>query len=94
MTQVLLDLLADGDELQEAVDRPRIHHQWLPDQLVYEEQALSPETRAELEGRGHALTTPRFSAKVHAVRRLADGLVEAAGDPRGPAVGGVVDPQR
>ena len=51
--QVLLNVLVDGDSLGAALDRPRIHHQWLPDELFAEEDALSPETRAELERRGH-----------------------------------------
>ncbi len=34
--QVLLNLIADGDPLQTAVDRPRIHHQWMPDVLFNE----------------------------------------------------------
>ena len=88
-----LGVLVDGLPLQEAVDRPRIHHQWLPDRLSFEERALSPETRAELERRGHALAELEWTAKVCAVRRTGDGLFEAAGDPRGPDVGGVVDPQ-
>ena len=33
------------DELQAAVDRPRIHHQWMPDKLFFESDSLSPETR-------------------------------------------------
>lgn len=92
--QVLLALMVDGDDLQAAVSRPRIHHQWLPDVLYAEPDALSPETRAELERRGHQVvvwdgfTTP---AKVQAVRRLVSGEVEAAGDPRSRGVGGVVD---
>lgn len=93
VTQVLLNLLFDEDGLQAAIDRPRLHHQWLPDQISYELDALAPETRRALVSRGHTLKGPRTSAKVHATRLLADGRFEAAGDPRGPAVGGIVDPE-
>lgn len=89
--QVLLDLWVDGDSLQAALDRPRVHHQWLPDKIFYEADALSPETRADLERRGHAVEIARGIAQVNAVRWHA-GTVEAAGDPRGPGAGGVVDP--
>jgi gamma-glutamyltranspeptidase/glutathione hydrolase len=90
--QVLLNLLVDGDALQAAVDRPRLHHQWLPDTLESEPDALSPETRAELERRGHAIRITPAAAKVHAVHLLPDGRVEAASDPRGSGVGGVLQP--
>ena len=80
--QVLLDVIADGDSLAAALARPRIHHQGLPDQLEAEEDALSPETRAELERRGHKVLTSTTVAKVQAVRRRADGRFAAASDPR------------
>jgi gamma-glutamyltranspeptidase/glutathione hydrolase len=90
--QVLLDLIVDGDPLQAAVDRPRIHHQWLPDEVDVEPDALSPETAAELRRRGHALVVKPSLGEVHAVRLLADGDVEAAADPRGPGAAAVLDP--
>ena len=42
--------------VQEAVDAPRIHHQWLPDTIYAERFALSPDTRALLEAKGHKVT--------------------------------------
>ncbi len=92
--EVLLDLLVDGDPLQAALDRPRLHHQWLPDRLEAEPDALSPETRAELERRGHTVLISPATAKIHAVHLLPDGRVEAASDPRGSGIGGVVTPER
>lgn len=92
--QLLLGLIVDGDPLQAAVDRPRIHHQWLPDAILAEPDALSPETRAELERRGHRVeVTGDAAGRSNAVRRLADGSVEAAVDPRGPGAAGVVTPR-
>ena len=91
--QVLLNLIADGDSLQTALDRPRLHHQWLPDRMEVEADALSPETRAELERRGHdVFIADSFTqtAKVHAIRVRADGLMEAASDPRSTGLGAVV----
>ncbi|HEX7182615.1 MAG TPA: gamma-glutamyltransferase [Thermoanaerobaculia bacterium] len=92
--QVLLNLIVDGDPLQTALNRPRIHHQWLPDRLEVESDALSPETRAELERRRHEVQeNNKDIAKVHAVRRLADGRLEAASDPRSTGSGGIVNPE-
>ncbi|HTG32406.1 MAG TPA: gamma-glutamyltransferase [Thermoanaerobaculia bacterium] len=92
--EVLLNLLVDGDPLQTALDRPRLHHQWLPDRLEAEPDALSPETRADLERRGHTILIESYTAKIHAVHLLPDGRMEAASDPRGSGVGGVVIPER
>lgn len=90
--QVLLNVLVDGDPLQAAVNRPRLHHQWLPDQAWAEPDALAPETRSALGARGHRIVVEDRAAKVHAVRRAPDGRVEAARDPRGPGAAGVVRP--
>jgi gamma-glutamyltranspeptidase/glutathione hydrolase len=90
--QVLLNILVDNDPLQTAVDRGRIHHQWLPDRLRFEADALSPENQEALIDLGHQLEPMGITAKVNAVQGLADGKVAAAGDPRGPASAGVVDP--
>ncbi len=68
VAQVLLHLLVDGDPLQTAVDRPRLHHQWLPDILRVEADALSPETVQELSSRGHEVEIWTRDAKVNAVR--------------------------
>jgi gamma-glutamyltranspeptidase/glutathione hydrolase len=91
---VVLNLLVDGDSLQAALDRPRLHHQWLPDRIEAELDTLSPETLAELERRGHTIQVNNNTAKIHAVHLLPDGRVEAASDPRGSGIGGVVEPER
>lgn len=92
VAQVLLHLLVDDDPLQAAVDRPRLHHQWLPDILRAEVDAVSPETMQELVRRGHEVEIWTRDAKVNAVRVLEDGTFEAAADPRGPGSAGVIDP--
>ncbi len=94
VAQVLLDVMVDGDALQAALDRPRIHHQWLPDRLQAEPDALSPETRAVLEARGHTIEITPATAKVNAARRLPDGTEEAVADPRGPGAAAVARPER
>jgi gamma-glutamyltranspeptidase/glutathione hydrolase len=91
--QVLLNLLVDGDDLQSALDRPRIHHQWFPDEMEAEPDTLSPETCAVLEARGYTLDITPSTAKVQAVRRVhtPHGLVvEGAADPRSGGAAGVL----
>ena len=57
--QVLLNALVDGDPLQSALDRPRLHHQWLPDELVNEPFGLSGDTQRALASRGHKFAEKR-----------------------------------
>jgi len=51
--QVITNIIDHGMNIQEAIDAPHLHHQWLPDEVVAEALGLSPETRQALEGRGH-----------------------------------------
>ncbi|MEK7824283.1 MAG: gamma-glutamyltransferase, partial [Candidatus Eisenbacteria bacterium] len=51
--QVIINVVDHGMNLQQAVDAPRIHHQWLPDSLDYEPYGLAPDTRTALERMGH-----------------------------------------
>ena len=91
--QVLLAALVDGTPLRDAVARPRIHHQWMPDELQCEDGALPASLRTELERRGHVVTRRAVVGEVSAVRRHADGSFEAAADPRGPGAAAVSQPR-
>lgn len=52
---VVLGVTAFKLPLRAAVDAPRVHHQWLPDEVRYEAGAIPDATREELAGMGHAL---------------------------------------
>jgi gamma-glutamyltranspeptidase/glutathione hydrolase len=54
--QVIVNIVDFDMNLQQAIDAPRIHHQWLPDELFYEPYGLSIDTERALEARGHHLT--------------------------------------
>jgi gamma-glutamyltranspeptidase/glutathione hydrolase len=47
--QVITNVIDHGMNLQEAIDAPRVHHQWLPDEVVSEPFGLSTDTRRALE---------------------------------------------
>ncbi|WP_338523811.1 gamma-glutamyltransferase [Pseudomonas batumici] len=53
--QSALNIIDYGMEPQEAVSAPRIHHQWLPDQVSYETRGLSPDTVKTLTGMGYKM---------------------------------------
>ena len=53
--QVLLNVIDHGMAPQQAVDAPRLHHQWLPDVLFAEPFALSPDTAALLRNMGYTI---------------------------------------
>jgi gamma-glutamyltranspeptidase/glutathione hydrolase len=55
--QVISDVIDHRMNLQEAIDAPRIHHQWLPDEIQEEPVGLSADTRRALEARGHKFAT-------------------------------------
>ncbi|HYI07696.1 MAG TPA: gamma-glutamyltransferase [Thermoanaerobaculia bacterium] len=50
---VILNVLDFGMNIQQAIDAPRFHHQWLPDFIFWEAFGVNPDTRMILEARGH-----------------------------------------
>lgn len=50
---VILNVVDFGMDIQQAVEAPRFHHQWLPDHIFWEEFGMSPDTRAALIRMGH-----------------------------------------
>ena len=69
--------------MQESVSAPRFHHQWLPDQIYYEEGSFSTELLNELEKKGHQLKGRDPIGRVDAILVLPDGRLEGGADPRG-----------
>jgi gamma-glutamyltranspeptidase/glutathione hydrolase len=53
--QVMINLIDHRMTLTEATNAPRIHAQWLPDVIYREHDALSADTRAVLEAKGHKI---------------------------------------
>src|SRR5580700_258409 len=78
--EVLVNVVDFGMNVQDAVDFPRIHHQWLPDRLVME-RGFSPDTIALLKARGHSVQMVGGIGEVAAIQ-VRDGWLEGAADPR------------
>ena len=53
--QTVLNVLAYDMQIDKAIETMKIHHQWLPDEIVYERFLMSPDTRAALQAMGHHL---------------------------------------
>lgn len=53
--QTVLNVLEFDMRIDKAIEALKIHHQWLPDQILYEKYLLSPDTRKVLEKMGHTL---------------------------------------
>ncbi len=81
--QVILNVLEYNMDVGTAVSVPRIHHQWLPDELRVEPWGLDALTMQDLRRRGHKIkeTTPWGNSNAIAV--TSDGTLEGAADPRG-----------
>ena len=77
--------------IQQAIDFPRIHHQWLPDELVGEPFGLSGDTQRALTSRGHKLAKLRYLGDAEGIMiEEKTGMRLGATDPRrsdGQAVG-------
>ena len=53
--QTVLNVLSYDMRIDKAIESMKIHHQWLPDQIIYETDLMSPDTRDALENMGHTL---------------------------------------
>jgi gamma-glutamyltranspeptidase/glutathione hydrolase len=96
--QVIVNVIDYGMSLQEAVDAPRIHHQWLPDTLAAEPLALSADTVAALTRMGyHVVALPVWGAgnSVEAIGVAPVDATRAArlGFPRAGRFYGASDPR-
>lgn len=91
--QVILNVVDHGMNIQQAIEMPRVHHQWMPDALRYEPFAIAPDVMGELKERGHRLEP--FVEDPPRDRRywgdaagiLVDpetGQLQGASDPRNP----------
>jgi gamma-glutamyltranspeptidase/glutathione hydrolase len=80
---VILNVVDFGLNIQEAIDAPRFHHQWLPDVIRYERYGLSPDTVALLEAQGHTLAEASVQGAAQGIVLDAQsGLLEGGTDRR------------
>ncbi|WP_218830461.1 gamma-glutamyltransferase [Rubrivirga marina] len=81
--QTILNVIDHGMDVQEAVAAPRVHHQWLPDELDYENQGLALDVVVALQERGWALDeSGGYWARVDAIEVVYDEATSTT-DPSG-----------
>ncbi|CAX56899.1 gamma-glutamyltransferase [Erwinia pyrifoliae] len=92
--QAALNIIDYGMLPQEAVDAPRIHHQWLPDEVYYEQRGLSFDTLKLLRQRGYKMTeqTPWGATELIMVAPVLNENEKAADSGNDSAVSGQLRP--
>jgi gamma-glutamyltranspeptidase/glutathione hydrolase len=89
--QTVINMIDHDMNLQQAINAPRIHHQWFPDEILAEPFGMSPDTRIALESLGHSFTDrPGFIAsatgiEIEAKSGVRLGAIDARSD--GAAIG-------
>jgi gamma-glutamyltranspeptidase/glutathione hydrolase len=78
--QVIVNVLDYHMDVRRAVAAPRLHHQWMPDE-VRVERGFPEEVLAELKARGHRIVEPMGQTSANSILVTADGLIGAP-DPR------------
>ncbi|MCS7079949.1 MAG: gamma-glutamyltransferase [Chloracidobacterium sp.] len=83
--QIIINVIDHKMNLQQAIDAPRLHHQWLPDVVMWEPYGMTADTRRALEAKGHRLDViPRYNGDAEGIMIDATGVRLGASDPRNP----------
>jgi gamma-glutamyltranspeptidase/glutathione hydrolase len=83
--QTLLNVYEYDMTMQQAVDAPRFHHQWLPDVVTFESDSFSSQLVDSLKNKGYKTQSKAGTVigKVDAIRVLPNGKLEGGADKRG-----------
>jgi gamma-glutamyltranspeptidase/glutathione hydrolase len=79
--QVILNVIDHGMNIQTAVSAPRMHHQWLPDEIRIE-QGISPDTVRLLQERGHTVVGGSAMGAIQSILIDEQGIRHGGADPR------------
>jgi len=85
VAQTIINAYEFNLSMQQSVEAPRFHHQWLPDFIIFEPDGFPESTKEALKVKGYLINEERTPVigKVDAIRVLADGRLEGGADPRG-----------
>ncbi len=80
--QTILNVIEFDQNMQQAVDSKRFHHQWLPDEVTIERGGMDAETRNKLKQKGYKIVDRGPSGRVDAILVTPTGY-QGGADPRG-----------
>ncbi|MBT8387829.1 MAG: gamma-glutamyltransferase [Ignavibacteria bacterium] len=86
--QVILNCIDFKLTIREAVEKPRIHHQWLPDSIYYEQKALTEDIKNDLVEMGYAFIDDDAKFRIIGITEgimvdQENKVIYGASDPRG-----------
>lgn len=87
--EVVLNLIDFQMPVQDAVNAPRLHHQWLPNVITMERNGTPPETVKALEAMGHTVRLGGNQGTAHSIFVNAKGVRQGAADPRDRDAGAI-----
>jgi gamma-glutamyltranspeptidase/glutathione hydrolase len=81
--QVVLNTLEMGMNMQQAVEYPRFHHQWMPDKITAEPTRFSEEQQDRLKAKGYTISPVSAIGLVEGILVLPNGSLQGGADSRG-----------
>lgn len=83
VAQVFLNMAEFGMNIREAIEKPRFHHQWYPDEIQHETFCFSPETELELKRMGYRLKAVKSIGNAVGIERINEEILAGYADGRG-----------